>query len=72
MAHEVKVRQPLAALDLDIAERALGERPLDRRKRDHVPAHRPVTIARRFRLVRCGEAPKRGDLRERGRTRLPR
>lgn len=38
MAHEVKVRQPLAALDRGIVERALGEAPLDLRNKDHVPA----------------------------------
>lgn len=38
MAHDVKVRQPLATLDLGIVERALGEPPLDLRGKDHIPA----------------------------------
>ena len=38
MVYEVKVRQPLATLDLGIVERALGEPPLDLRSKDHIPA----------------------------------
>ena len=38
MGHKVKVRQPLASLDLDIVQRALGEAPLDLRGKDSIPA----------------------------------
>ena len=38
MGHLVKVRQPFANLDLGAVERALGEAPLDLRRKDHVPA----------------------------------
>lgn len=38
MAHEVKVRQPLASVDLDAVQRALGETPLKVRGRNYVPA----------------------------------
>lgn len=38
MAHEVKVRQPLASVDLDVVQRALGETPPKVRGKNYVPA----------------------------------
>lgn len=37
MAHEVKVRQPLASVDLDVVQRALGETPLKVRRQELRP-----------------------------------